>query len=292
MDALELARGIEPDFPTSAGRPFRTPDETLLARRDEIARAVRELPAGEAAEVAARTWRLWMAARDVAGGRSFLGEVLDRDDRVRSRWRVLALYGDGLLAFWDGDPGAARARNEEAFALARQLDDPEALLYAQLGLSRVAVEDGDAQRGAELAAAAYALASGDAVRQATLHMRAQAARAGGDYDTAAEWFAESLELNRRIDDASMIPVELHNLGMVEIRRGDADAAERYLAQLPPPEDEYVQALRRLAEAGVAFRRGDTQQARHLLAGVNGDEFAADDRAELEWLEAELGCAAT
>jgi hypothetical protein len=103
---LDLAREITPDFPSSAGRPFRHPDEDLLARRDELASAARDLGTAEATELASRTWRLWMAARDVPGGRAFLAEVLDeRQPPDPSRWRALALYGDGLFAFWAGDAG-------------------------------------------------------------------------------------------------------------------------------------------------------------------------------------------
>ena len=290
MNALELARSIVPDFPTSMGRPFRVPDEQLLARRDELAAATRELDDAAATEVAARAWRLWMAARDVSGGRRFLADVLDGRERQATRWRALALYGDGLLAYWAGDADGARTRNEEAFALAHELDDPEALLFAHIGLSRVAFEAGDAARSAELATAAHALVTDDSQRQAPLHMQAQAARLAGDYDAAAALFAESLELNRRIDDPSMLPVDLHNLGSVEIHRGNGEAAERYFAQLPPPDDAYGRALMRLNEAGVAYRKGDAERARELLAGVEREQFASDDRAELEWLEAELGCA--
>jgi tetratricopeptide (TPR) repeat protein len=294
VNPLEVARGIAPDFPSSAGRPFRTPDEELLARRDELAQAARELDPESATELAARSWRLWMAARDVAGGRAFLGEVLDEREPQESRWRVLALYGDGLFAFWDDDPEGARRRNEEALALAQRLDDAEALLFAQLGLSRVAIEDGDGVRAGELARDARALAAplGEATEQATLHMEAQAARLGGDYDAAAELFEQSLALNRRIDDPSMVPVELHNLTLVEIHRGNAEAAERYLAELPAATDPYVADLRRVAEAGIAFRRGDVHGARGLLAGVDREAMASDDRAELDWLREQLECAAT
>jgi tetratricopeptide (TPR) repeat protein len=289
VNPLEAARGITPDFPSSAGRPFRTPDEGLLARRDEFAQAAREVDPERATELAARTWRLWMAARDVAGGRAFLGEVLDEREPQESRWRVLALYGDGLFAFWDDDAEGSRRRNEEALALAQRLDDAEALLLAQLGLSRVAVEDGDDVRAAQFARAARALAAplGEATEQATVHMEAQAARLGGDYDAAAELFEQSLALNRRIDDPSMVPVELHNLTLVEVHRGNAEAAERYLAELPAATDPYVADLMRVAEAGIAFRRGDAQGARELLAGVDGEAMASDDRAELEWLRAQL-----
>jgi hypothetical protein len=123
-------------------------------------------------------------------------------------------------------------------------------------------------------------------------MQAQAARLGGDYDGAAALFAESLALNRRIDDASMIPVELHNLTLVEVHRGNAEAAARYLAELPPPTDPYVADLLRVAQAGIAFRRGDVQGAHELLGGVDAEAFASEDRDELAWLREQLECAAT
>ena len=162
-------------------------------------------------------------------------------------------------------------------------------MFAQLGLSRVAVEDGDDVRAAQFARAARALAAplGEATEQATVHMEAQAARLGGDYDAAAELFEQSLALNRRIDDPSMVPVELHNLTLVEVHRGNAEAAERYLAELPPATDPYVADLMRVAEAGIAFRRGDAPGAREVLAGVDGEAMASDDRAELDWLRAQL-----
>lgn len=278
----------EPDFPSSAGRPFRAPDPALLGRREELAAAARGLDADAAAELAAGAWRVWMAARDIAGGRAFLAGVLDRAGAARSRWRALALYGDGLLAYWEGDLGASRARNEEALAIAEEHGDDEALALAHLGLSRVLLEEGDHERAREQAVAArrFAARLGHAMGQAPLHMEAQAARAAGDYDEAAALFDESLALNRRIDDPSMVAVELQNLGLVEIRRGNVDAAERYFGELPPSRDPYS----RLNDAAVAFRKGEVARADRLLAELDEDEFAGDDRVELDWLRKQVACA--
>src|SRR5204862_419558 len=91
--------------------------------RDELAAAARGLDADAAAELAAGAWRVWMAACDVAGGRAFLAGVLDRPGAARSRWRALALYGDGLLAYWQGEIGVSRARDEGA------LTDGVSLVY-------------------------------------------------------------------------------------------------------------------------------------------------------------------
>jgi ATP/maltotriose-dependent transcriptional regulator MalT len=278
----------EPDFPTSAGRPWRTPDAEPVDRRGELAADARRLDDDQAAELAACAWRLWMAARDVSGGRAFLAEALDRPDAPRSRWRALALYGDGLLAYWDGDAAAARARSEEALEIAQELGDEEALVLAHLGLSRALLEQGDHGRAREHAVESRRHASqfGEAMGQAPMHMEAQAARAAGDYDEAAAVFEQSLALNRRIDDPSMVPVELQNLGMVEIRRGNVDAAERYFAELPPAADAYG----RFNDAAVAFGKGDALRAQQLLAGVEDDAFASDDRADLDWLREQVACA--
>lgn len=278
----------EPDFPSSAGQPFRAPDAALLDRRVEVAARARELDAEEAAELGARAWRLWMAARDLEGGREFLAEVLSRPDAPRSRWRSLALYGDGLFAYWQGDIGASRARNEEALAVAQENPDDEALALAHLGLSRALLEQGDHEQAREHAVAARRHASqvGEALGQAPLGMEAQAARAAGDYDEAAGLFEQSLALNRRIDDAGMVVAELHNLGWVEIRRNDVDAAERCFAELPRDGGDYS----RLNDAAVAFRRGDLGRARELLAELDADRFYTDDRADLEWLRDRVECA--
>ena len=302
QELLEFARGVRWDFPSSAGRPLRKPAdaEPLLARKDAFVAAARVLDAKSATELAANAWRLWMVARDIAGVRAFLGEVLDDENAPATRSRALALYGDGLLAWWQGEREQSRSRSEEAFAIARAGDDPEALALAQLGLSRIAVDDGDHERGRELAAGARAFAArcSEAMTQAPLHLEAQATRLAGDYDAAAGLFEASLALNRRIEDQSMVVVELHNLGHVEIHRGNTDAAEGYFAQLPRADDPYDEAMTRLNEAAVAFRRGDADTARAKLEAAegiftaNGTEVATDDRFELDWLREQLTCAAS
>jgi hypothetical protein len=84
---LDLARQLEWDFPSSAGRPLRDPAqaEPLLSRRDELVEAARQLDDGQAAELAGRTWRLWMAARDIPGGREFLAPVLECSGSTTTR---------------------------------------------------------------------------------------------------------------------------------------------------------------------------------------------------------------
>ncbi len=306
---LELSREARWTLPSSSGRPVgnEVPDpvERLVAEQEalgEAARVLAEEGDGEAAaELAANVWRLWMLSGDAAAGRAFLAAVLDGGDGAPTCARALALYGDGLLAFRQGALEESRARNEAALAEAGAVGDPEALALANLGLSRVALEHGDYDRARALAFRARELARPleEAMGQAPLHMHAQATRLAGDYDEAAALFAASLALNRRLGDQGMVGVELHNLGHVELHRGNVDAAERYFAecaQLGSADDPYDAAMRELNAAAVAYGRGDPERARELLARAEsileetGTEAAADDRLELDRLRGRLDAA--
>jgi tetratricopeptide (TPR) repeat protein len=241
-----------------------------------------------------------MAARDIDGGRSFLGEVLDGPEPDESHWRSRALYGDSVFAFWQGAREDVHRRNEEALELAQRFDDAEALALAHLGLSRaLLVDDGDLSRAREHAAAACAAAEpfGDAMLQGAIHMHAQLVRLSGDYDEAVRLFEQSLALNKRLDAQGMVDVEHHNLGHVEIHRGNLESAARHFAQVPGSDDDYSKAMANLNEASVGFLRGDVVRARSLLeaaeqtfAGSAMAHLAVDDRYELDWLREQLACA--
>ena len=191
-----------------------------------------------------------------------------------------------------------RASSEASLEAARAVRDPEALALAHLGLSRVAFLDGEYDHARSLAAQAreFARTLAPAIGQAPLHMHAQGTRLTGDYDRAAALFEESLALNRGLGDLGMVGVELHNLGHVEIHRGNIDAAERYFVEceeLGASDDAYGAAMTHLNRAAVAFARGESDRAETLLAdaesilGETGPYPAPDDRFELDWLRGQL-----
>jgi tetratricopeptide (TPR) repeat protein len=301
-----LSREAEWSFPSSAGRPVggdagEWVDELLEQRHALTEAAAALIDRGDdaaAVELAANAWRIWVVARDVAGGRAFLGAVLGRADPAQTRDRALALYGDGLLAYWQGAHEESRHSNESALEAARAAGDPEALALAHLGLSRVAVDDGHYERGRELAVAAreHARGLGPAMGQAPLHLHAQSTRLAGDYDGAADLFRESLDLNREIGDDGMVCVELHNLGHVEIHRDNAEEAERLFSELTrisSADDPYSAAMSSLNGAAIAYTRGDDAGASALLERAESTlreariPAAADDRFELDWLRERL-----
>lgn len=302
---LDLARQARWTYPSSSGRPVtrETPPwaEALHAARGRMAEAAHVLAPGDAVELAARAWRVWMLAREVDAGREFLRPILAA--APPSRWRALARYGDALFAFWKGAHAEARAQGEAALADAQASGDPEALALAHLAVARAAVTDGDAPRATTHARESrrHAAALPEPFRQAPLHMHAQArllaaqradtpSAQAADLDEAAALFAESLDLNRRIGDAGMVAVELHNLGFVQARRGDADAAERLFeecASLSDNTDPVSRAYLALYRATVAFVRGEREQARILFESAEATfrESGQDPMAEADfaWL---------
>jgi len=305
---LKLSRQAHWSFPSSLGRPVRwEPSEEwveMLGReRDSFMKAGTYLARyGEedmALEIAANIWRLWVLARDDDGGRRFLARVLDEGSGKPTRARSLALYGDSLLAIRQGRTDESRKRSEEALETAQSANDPEALCLANLALSRVAFEDGDYEQARFRASEARRQARdlNPAFGQAPLFMEAQAYRMLGDYGKAASLFGESVDLNRQIEDRGMVIAELNNLGLVEIHRNNVDNAERLFDESEKisghNDDPYGQGMTLLNKAMVAFRRGDTSQARSLLSRSKSTferssiEPARDDKFEIDWLDQEL-----
>lgn len=276
--------------------------ERLAPEREELVEAARFFSEnGEedaAAELAANVWRLWLVSGDVAGGRQLLAAALDVGQARPSRARALALYGDGVLAFRAGAQSESQERNEAALEAARAVDDREAEALALVGLSRVAFREGDYARVRSLAAQARELTRDldAAAGVAPLHMLAAGTRLAGDYDEAVKLYTESLELNRRLGDSRMVGMELHNIGHVEVHRGNVDVAERRFrecAGVRNHDDPYEAAMAHLNHAALGFARGDHESAADLLRRTQstldgaGIVLDPDDAFEVDWLRGEL-----
>ncbi|HZY94522.1 MAG TPA: hypothetical protein VFE98_06635 [Candidatus Bathyarchaeia archaeon] len=237
-------------------------------------------------------------ARDLDGGRAFLAAVLDKGEKKPSRARSLALYGDALLAFRQGNIQESRQRSRAALDAALVVNDSEALTLAYLALSRVAFADGDYAQALTLAVKAREFARNldPAMGQAPLFLHANATRLTGDYDQTAALFEQSLDLNRNIGDRGMVAAELQNLGLVEIHRGNIDAAERFIAEserLGSANDPYSNAMTHLNKALIALARGNRDGSRTQLQRAQSIlreakiEAAPDDQFEIDWLHGQL-----
>jgi tetratricopeptide (TPR) repeat protein len=183
--------------------------------------------------------------------------------------------------------------------VAQAVGDEEAQSLALVGLSRVALRAGDYERVRSLASRARELvrALGPQANVAPLHLLAAGTRHAGDYDTAAGLYAQSLELNRQRGDDSMVAAELHNLGHVELHRGNVPAAAEHFAgadELRGSGNPYDVAMQHLERAALAFTRGDPARTAELLDAAESTLVEAgivldpDDAFEVGWLRAQLG----
>ena len=207
------------------------------------------------------------------------------------------LYAAHLFAFRRGEP--SRAYAQEALDLARRLGDVRGESDGLTGLARAALRDGAYDEVARLAAegAGRAREAGDpAAEGAPLHLEAAGLRLSGDYDAAREAYLESLALADRLGDEQRKQMEFHNLGWVELHRGDIEAAERMFAERDARSgaDAYGDAWQDLNAAGLALARGERDQAagyfesgREKLAAL-GVALDPDDQSEIDWLAGRLG----
>lgn len=277
--------------------------DRLAPKRQDFVEAVRFLAENgdeeAAVELGANVWRLWLVLGDIAGGRQMLSAALDVGQGKPSRVRSLALYGDGALAFRAGAQQDSQVRNEEALAAARTVGDREAEALALVGLSRVALRNGDYGRVQSLAATARTLTRDldPAAEVAPLHLLAAGTRLAGDYNRAIDLYAQSLELNRRLGDSRMVGIELHNIGHVEIHREKVHEAERSFeecASIRNQDDPYDAAMTQLNQAALAFARGEHERAAELLRRMQstldgaGIVLDPDDAFEVKWLRERVG----
>jgi non-specific serine/threonine protein kinase len=278
--------------------------ERLAPKRPEFLEAARFLvDNGEweaAVGMAANLWRLWLLVGDVAGGRQFLATVLDVDGQPKpSPARALALYGDGLLAFRAGAQTESETRNGQALQAAQAIGDRDAEALALVGLSRVALRNGDYARVQSLAAEARRLTRDrdPAAGAAPLHLLAAGTRLAGDYDRAVELYAESLELSRSLGDSRGIGMELLNMGHVELHRGNVAEANRCFtesAAIRNQDDPYEAAMTHLSQAALAVAHGERDRATDLLQRMlstldrAGIVLDPDDAFEVKWLGDQVG----
>jgi tetratricopeptide (TPR) repeat protein len=212
--------------------------------------------------------------------------------------RARALYEEGVDAFRAGDEKASKEKNEAALGLARASGDREAESLALVGLSRVALREGDYAGVCALAREARECVRGlsPAADARPLHLLAAGTRLAGDYDQARELYTESLELSRRLDDKRGVWIELHNLGFVELHRANPSEAERLFAEARKlcGDEPYDVAMIDLESAALAAVRGDFERVSALLGRAAetlrraGIVLDPDDASEVGWLKSQIG----
>ena len=212
--------------------------------------------------------------------------------------RARALYEEGVEAFRAGTQKISKEKNEAALELARASGDREAESLALVGLSRVALREGDYVEVCALAREAHECVQGlgPAAELRPLHLLAVGTRLGGDYEEARQLYAQSLDLSRRLGDDHAVWMELHNLGFVELHRGNVAGAERLFAEAKRRggDEPYDVAMADLESAAMSTFRGEVAAASQLLSRAEetlrraGIVLDPDDASEVDWLQSRMG----
>jgi tetratricopeptide (TPR) repeat protein len=247
-------------FAEEAGRGLRGLDATVW--RDRIERQYQELEAafeglldhghtGEALAMACTLAEFLCTSGRVATGRAWLDRALAAaapDDRSRA----VALYEDGMLAFWQGADEEACSLHGRSLHLARWLGDPTTVALALCGLARVALRE-DLDWARTLCEEALQTVDGtdDRLgRSNALHVLGVAAQMRGDLEQARELMTRRVEVVRALGDYAAVASECANLSVVERQLGNLGRAEQLAAE----------ALR------IQERRGDEWAIAYSLSG--------------------------
>jgi predicted ATPase/class 3 adenylate cyclase len=307
---LALAERAEPELSGSEQGVWL---EWLEREHDNLraalgwARERREMETG--LRLAGALGRLWFRRGHLREGRAWVEALLALDEgattvetaetaqsvpEVPAGVRARCLSAGGLLAFWQGDFGAAEPWLDEAAALAQAANDRRTTALALNYLGNLAVYQGNWERAAvryEESLTLWREAGDRSGVAAALNNLGDLATRQGDLARAAEAFTESLELARQVSNRSFVAVTLHNLGWVARKRGEvaqAAALQREglalfheLRNLLP----CVEGLEHLAAtAGVA---GQGARAARLLGAAAacremlGAALPADDCEDVE-----------
>jgi tetratricopeptide (TPR) repeat protein len=279
----------------------RASDDSLAADPAALAQAVRAfVEAGSAAsalELVGRAWRAWTSSGRLEEGRAAVELALNAGRDTQGVWRARALYADGVIAFRAGDSERSWTRNQELLDIARATDDVRGECDGLTGMARLALRRGDYPEVVRLAREARekAVVAGDPAAEAPpLHLEAAGMRLQRRYDDARRLYLDSLELNKSLGNRPVVAMERHNLGWVELHRGDIDAAEAWFRERDTNSspNAYGDAWAELNWAAVAVARGRLDEARRRFevgtAAIErlGVRLDPDDQAEFDWLAAQ------
>lgn len=247
------------------------------------------------AEVALN-WRDWLARGEIEEGAARVREALAAPGaEAPSLERVRVLYAAHIFAFRLGRP--SRDAAQQTLELARELRDVRGECDGLTGLARAALREMDYEQVVRFAAEGVRKAresEDERAEIAPLHLHAAGVRLSGDYDRARDLYLESLALAEQLGDERMMGVEFHNLGWVELHRGDIESASRMFAERDARSgvDAYGDAWQELNAAALAFARGSREEALPLLESGRqkldqlGVALDPDDQAEMDWLMSE------
>lgn len=254
-----------------AGRVRRRWHDRLEAEHDNLRAALAWVASGEPGlemRLATGLFWFWVLRGHWAEGRARLEHALEQAAEAPAPdelW-VQALWCAGGLAWYQGDLAAARAWLDQAVALARRLNDRQALGHATLFAGLTAYYGGDPAAARAWLEEAVALfrQTGDRWNLADALFILGDAVLPTDSGAAEALYEESLALYWAMDDV-LAAQPLTSLGHLALQRGDYPAARARLAE------------------GLSLRRADPDRLQLAISLANLGEVA---RCEEDWNRAQ------
>ena len=176
----------------------------------------------------------WYLRGSLHEGRTWLQALLARSaSSDRSGARSRALFGAGMLAFFEGDFAAAATQEEEALSIAREVGDKRLMIYPGFMLGLVRVNQGNIEAAHSLLAESHSLvkelgyAEGETM---TLLAQGIAAYRSGDLAMARAHLEESLRLSQAQGDVLHASMVLSALQGIVSTQGDQELARSLYQQ--------------------------------------------------------------
>ncbi|MGZ6636707.1 MAG: adenylate/guanylate cyclase domain-containing protein [Solirubrobacteraceae bacterium] len=173
--------------------------------------------------MAAALYPLWWLHGHWREGQRWLDEALAASNQA-SPQRLKALLGAYYLAYLQGDTERARALLEEKLALARRLEDREAIAAALHGFANLAIGEGDHERFVVLEEESLSLCEGERHALYPLSGLAWEALIHDDYANACALFQRAVAVARKWGVHTEAAMNLASLATVMAFKGDMSKA--------------------------------------------------------------------
>jgi hypothetical protein len=248
--------------------------------------------ADDAFRLSAALTAFWLSSRRVDEGRIWLEGALatgEGSDAGRAR----GLHDFGYLAFFSGGYDVAERRFAESRQLAERAGDRNGIALALAGSARVELNHDPAVSVALLREAlAVTQDMPDSFgRGSAQHVLGVALQLSGDLEGARDVMSERLRHARETGNDFAVFVEASNLGMVERKLNNLDAAEALsreaLSIVVRKQDQMAIPWVINGLAAVTAAKGRTERAAQLLTiaesllACAGGEWPADEREQYE-----------
>jgi len=176
----------------------------------------------------------WSAVASPRVGRRTLAEALARPGAAApTPARALALYAAGSMAYFGQDVEATRRYAEECLAISRTLGDDDLRIDALMVCGMATFARGDQPATLEYLREQVELARsrGDDVRLArALNALGDVVRFHGDLAASEPMYLEARLIAERRNDAGSLLIQIGNLTLVALGRGDETGARRLLRE--------------------------------------------------------------